>query len=721
MEKIKSNLKSRIKNIFSNPIYILFLIVITIFSWVTYAQNTSIISLNLLPPTNLALYGNPTPTTVSISWNYTFTGDEKIIIERRASDVSDFLPINYSHGSSFTDATLVPGTYYYYRVRACLTSTTYCSSYSQPLNGVHLATASSTDTIPLETSTDTSSIDESSNNNTSGSGGTGTVYPTAPLPPTNLILYTPLSSTSTTIPLKWTDNSTNEDKFRIERKLSTASLFSFLHEVSGTTGTMAGYVDNNGVVAGTSYDYRVAACIGTTCSPFITLYGVFIPLPTTTTTTTTNTTTTTTITSETPTNTTTILPTPSAPSNLRLEPIPINTSTSLSLKWTDNSNNEENFKIERKLSTTSSFSILAEKGPNIISHHDSNSIVRGTHYDYRIRACLLSLCSNYTYLAEVSIPIVVTQTSTSPTTEPVPILEPTTNQISPTPTPLPPPPTNTDVASNITLPKIIPTTITPSPTTALPTTPPIVTSDIQEVAKILSEKASITDSDKEIFKTQGGEELLKKDTNNDGVSDYDSIYFYKIDPVKPSPKSVHEGKSVNAGDKILLGFDPTKTELTKVTAEQPKDSPAPVVALYKVKEVKLTEKKEIILKGQALPNSFVTLYIYSTPIMVVVKTDSNGDWQYILDKELENGDHSVYTATVNNTGNIVAKSSGYLFTKTAEAVTFNDLPIVEASANIQKPGLFEGINIYVLIALILAIFITAFVFIGVISKKNNPN
>jgi len=141
------------------------------------------------------------------------------------------------------------------------------------------------------------------------------------------------------------------------------------------------------------------------------------------------------------------------------------------------------------------------------------------------------------------------------------------------------------------------------------------------------------------------------------------------------------------------------------------------LSTYKVKEITLTEKKDVVFKGEALPNSFITLYIYSTPIMVTVKTDSRGEWQYVLDKELENGNHTVYTATVNNTGNIIAKSSGFLFTKTAEAVTLRDIPTVEASTVVNKPGLLKGNILYFSIGFIFVVVILILVLIGINRKK----
>jgi len=74
-----------------------------------------------------------------------------------------------------------------------------------------------------------------------------------------------------------------------------------------------------------------------------------------------------------------------------------------------------------------------------------------------------------------------------------------------------------------------------------------------------------------------------------------------------------------------------------------------------------------LISGKALPNSFVTLYIFSTPVVITVKTDADGNWNYIFDKTLEDGDHEVYVGITDNEGKIVAKSNPISFVKTAEA------------------------------------------------------
>ena len=50
-----------------------------------------------------------------------------------------------------------------------------------------------------------------------------------------------------------------------------------------------------------------------------------------------------------------------------------------------------------------------------------------------------------------------------------------------------------------------------------------------------------------------------------------------------------------------------------------------------------------------------------------VKTDSEGSWSYVFDKELEDGDHQVFAGITDNAGRIVAKSQSFSFVKTAEA------------------------------------------------------
>jgi hypothetical protein len=73
------------------------------------------------------------------------------------------------------------------------------------------------------------------------------------------------------------------------------------------------------------------------------------------------------------------------------------------------------------------------------------------------------------------------------------------------------------------------------------------------------------------------------------------------------------------------------------------------------------------ITGKGLPNSFVTLYIFSSPTIATVKTDADGSFVYTFDKELEDGEHEVYIAVTDNTGSIIAQSSPFSFIKEAQA------------------------------------------------------
>jgi uncharacterized protein (TIGR02145 family) len=83
---------------------------------------------------------------------------------------------------------------------------------------------------------------------TTNDGNTATTT-VVPLPPTNLV---GTLSPPTTINLSWTDNSTNETGFKIERKTGTGT-----YAVVGSTATDVTTFSDTGLTASTTYTYRV--------------------------------------------------------------------------------------------------------------------------------------------------------------------------------------------------------------------------------------------------------------------------------------------------------------------------------------------------------------------------------------------------------------------------------------------------------------------------------
>ena len=88
-----------------------------------------------------------------------------------------------------------------------------------------------------------------------------------------------------------------------------------------------------------------------------------------------------------------------------------------------------------------------------------------------------------------------------------------------------------------------------------------------------------------------------------------------------------------------------------------------------------------MVRGKGLPNSFVTVYVFSTPTIVTVKTEADGSFEYTFSQELEDGEHQVFVALTDNAGEIVAQSEGFTFIKEAEAFTAVDTGAAAATIN----------------------------------------
>jgi Fibronectin type III domain len=155
------------------------------------------------------------------------------------------------------------------------------------------------------------------------------------------------------INLVWADNSDNETGFKIER-CQGSDCTNFAH-ITTVGANATSYLDI-GLLASTSYMYRVRAYNLAGDS------GYSDPASATT---------------------QTAPALPAAPSNLTAKAI---SSSQINLSWTDNSNNETGFRIERcKGATCTNFSQIATVGANVTAFSNTK-LSRNTTYRYRVRA-----------------------------------------------------------------------------------------------------------------------------------------------------------------------------------------------------------------------------------------------------------------------------------------------------------------------------------------------
>ncbi len=381
----------------------------------TAAQVLAIATAPPSVPTGLAV----TPvssSSVNLSWTDASTNETGFQIERSLTLGSGYSPVDTTAANAVTssDAGLTASTAYYYRIRAInaggMSSYTSEVSVTTPAaipaipSGL-TATAASPTSINLSwtdassnetgfeiersltTATGFSLIDTTAANavsysdinltgstayyyriraiNTGGSSAyttevTATTPAATPNPPTGLVVTT---ISPTTINLSWSDASNNETGFHIVRSSQTGTEFSLI--ATRPPGAVS-YSDAT-LIFGTTYFYKVRAVNASGYSAFTSEASA--------------------------TTTQTIL---TAPSNLTATAV---SATSINLSWTDLSNNETEFKIERALSETGIFSVVATTSPNATANADIG-LTAGTTYFYRIRA--VSTQGNSVYTSVVS-------------------------------------------------------------------------------------------------------------------------------------------------------------------------------------------------------------------------------------------------------------------------------------------------------------------------------
>lgn len=234
--------------------------------------------------------------------------------------------------------------------------------------------------------------------------------------------------------------------------------------------------------------------------------------------------------------------------------------------------------------------------------------------------------------------------------------------------------------------------------------------EIGSALKDLEEKIE----EKEKIKIEKSQILLK-DSDGDGLSDEGEI---KVGTNPFNPDS--DGDGFLDRTELETGYNPLKAgPADKIIYQDPRKVLPKKAEIYRVEKVEkvilATGEMGLKFTGKALPNSFVTIYIFSHPIVVVVKTNQNGYWEYILDKPLADGEHRVYATLTNNRGEIEARSDVFVFVKAGEKIfRIFETPAAEAISPVE--ALQKPFIILILAIIILALGI-ALIIISLLTKK----
>lgn len=252
---------------------------------------------------------------VHLSWTDNSNNETAFRIERgpAGSSDSDFVLIDTvgTNATSYNDTTVGPNTSYDYRVLSAI--------------GTLLSTPSNTASVTT---------------------------PPAAAPPNAPTGLNTTAVTATRVDLSWTDNSTNETTFHIQRAPLGSTAFT---EIDTVGANVENYSDTD-VDPEMGYRYRVYASNGQGDSAFSNIVDVTTPPAPTA---------------------------PSAPTSLTAQAV---TSTQVNLSWTDTSSNETAFHIYRRLAGGSTFSEIATVGADATSYSDTNNVTPNTGYEYQVRA-----------------------------------------------------------------------------------------------------------------------------------------------------------------------------------------------------------------------------------------------------------------------------------------------------------------------------------------------
>ncbi|MEK7212760.1 MAG: hypothetical protein AAB686_03720, partial [Patescibacteria group bacterium] len=288
-----------------------------------------------------------TGASISASWSDNSDNESSFKLYRRLTGYTWFEARSTGSGSGTTysasDSVTASGTYEY-KVQAC--NSLGCSADS------NIATIS----IILQTPT---------------------ISTSTPAAPTNLtVKISSISETGASISASWSDNSDNESSFKLYRRLTGYTWFEARSTGSGSGTT---YSASDSVTASGTYEYKVQACnsLGCSADSNIATISVTLPIPTTI---------------------------PAVPSNVAAKITTLaETEARISVSWTDNADNETEFRIHRRLAGGTWFQVTTTGAGSGTSRSVSDTITVAGTFEYKIQACNTLGCSEFSAIGSVTV------------------------------------------------------------------------------------------------------------------------------------------------------------------------------------------------------------------------------------------------------------------------------------------------------------------------------
>ncbi|MFZ6036123.1 MAG: Ig-like domain-containing protein [Patescibacteria group bacterium] len=234
---------------------------------------------------------------------------------------------------------------------------------------------------------------------------------------------------------------------------------------------------------------------------------------------------------------------------------------------------------------------------------------------------------------------------------------------------------------------------------------------------------NFTEPDADGDGTTDEEELLlgtavhSPDTNADGTSDVAELFG-----TTSSSAAQSLARLVALGRLTQQQADAIRMRLEANVWEQPTTKGTLMPDLFTIARIEnktIGSHNAIVISGTGPANTYLTLYIYSNPIVVTTKTDAQGNFVYTLDSGLDDGKHEVYVTVTDDTGKIEEKSAPFaFFIRQAQAVSEDEY--LRGDVNVSQTQ-DRSINNYLRMVAIIVLSLTAALAIGWLMKQRNKH